>query len=240
MAQIVILGAGLTGLSAAYHLEKKGFFDYKLFEKENKIGGLCKSVTQDGFTFDFTGHLLHINDPYFLEFIKKIIGLEQFNLVTRKSFIYSHDIHTKYPFQINLYGLPEKIITDCIEGFIRRKKNIHPKNYYQWVLKHFGIGFANHFFFPYQQKIFAYDPRKLTHSWTGRFVPTTTLGQIIRGATIDKAETVGYNAQFYYPKKGGISLLAQKILQQLLLPIQKNFCATKIDLQNKTVNYATL
>jgi len=238
MAKIVILGAGLTGLSAAYHLEKKGFFDYKLFEKEYDVGGLCKSITQDGFIFDFTGHLLHINDAYFLQFIKNVVGLEKFNHVARNSFIYSHGVHTNYPFQINLYGLPETTITECVEGFVRRKKQITPKNYYQWVLKHFGAGFGSHFFFPYQQKIFAYDPRKLTHSWTGRFVPATTLGQIIRGATINSAESVGYNAHFYYPKKGGISLLVKNLAKQLLLPIQKNFCATKINLQTKTVNFA--
>ena len=129
MAQIVILGAGLTGLSTAYHLEKKGFFDYKLFEKELEIGGLCRSISQDNFTFDFTGHLLHINDPYFLNFVKTVANLHQFSTVTRKSFIYSHNVHTRYPFQINLYGLPEKVINDCIEGFVRKKQTKNPKNY---------------------------------------------------------------------------------------------------------------
>ena len=239
LARVVILGAGLTGLSTAYHLEKKGFFDYKLFEKENEVGGLCRSVHQDGFTFDFTGHLLHINNPYFLDFVKNVVGLEHFNCVTRNSFIFSHGVHTCYPFQINLYGLPEQVITDCIEGFVEKKKTKNPHNYYQWVLKHFGVGFGKHFFFPYQQKIFAYDPRKLAHSWTGRFVPTTTLAQIIRGATADfRDETVGYNATFYYPARGGISLLVEKIAQTLLLPIQTNFCATKIDLQNKRIHFS--
>jgi len=122
MAKIVIIGAGLTGLSAAYHLEKKGFYNYKIFEKELEIGGLCRSVNQDGFTFDFTGHLLHINDTYTNSLIKKLIGLENFNKLTRQSFIYSHEKHTPYPYQGNLFGLPTKVIIDCIEGFVLRKK----------------------------------------------------------------------------------------------------------------------
>ena len=52
MAEIVILGAGLTGLSTAYQLEKQKFFDYKIFEKNSTSGGLLRSFKQDGFTFD--------------------------------------------------------------------------------------------------------------------------------------------------------------------------------------------
>ena len=57
MPDIVILGAGLTGISAAYHLEQAGFLNYKIFEKGSRPGGLLQSVQQDGFTFDYTGHL---------------------------------------------------------------------------------------------------------------------------------------------------------------------------------------
>lgn len=120
MADIVIIGAGLTGISAAYHLEKKGFSSYRLFEKEQEIGGLCRSVTQDGFTFDFTGHLLHASDPYFSELIAQVVGVENLNSIDRASFIYSHHTFTRYPFQANLYGLPEQVIVDCIAGFVNR------------------------------------------------------------------------------------------------------------------------
>ena len=45
VAKIVILGAGLTGLSTAYHLEQNNFFDFTIFEKEGTHGGLCRSPT---------------------------------------------------------------------------------------------------------------------------------------------------------------------------------------------------
>ena len=53
---IIIVGAGLAGLSTAYHLRG---LPYKVFEKESEAGGLCRSYVKDGFTFDYTGHLLH-------------------------------------------------------------------------------------------------------------------------------------------------------------------------------------
>lgn len=238
MGKIVIIGAGLTGLSTAYHLEKKGYFDYKIFEKDSTVGGLCRSVYQDGFTFDYTGHLLHISDPYFQSFINHTIGMEQLESVIRRSFIYSHDVYTHYPFQINLYGLPAQTIAECIEGFVlKKKKTVH--SFYDWALSNFGKGIAQHFFFPFQRKIFAYNLKKVTASWTGRFVPSTSLLQMIHGALKEpyQDEKVGYNAHFYYPKMGGIYAWIEGIAQTVKNPIHVGYEVQKIDLERKIVTF---
>lgn len=237
MADIVILGAGLTGLSAAYHLEKKGFYNYKIFEKESEVGGLCRSVQQDGFTFDYTGHLLHINDDYFRSFIDTCIGFEHFNTITRQSFIYSEDTYTRYPYQINLYGLPPHVIAECIEKYVTRPRIRTTKNlsFQQWVLNSFGAGFGKHFFFPYQRKIFDYPVTKLSASWTGRFVPTTSLNQMLLGALQDNYKEVGYNAHFFYPKVGGIFFLINKLYSLLKNTAQTNHCVKTIDMVNQRI-----
>lgn len=177
MADVVILGAGLSGLSTAYHLEQQGFYDYRIFEKNDRPGGLLQSATQDGFTFDHTGHLLHINDTYFKQFLTTLTQLDQdFLYIERKSAIYSHDRLSHYPYQMNLYGLPLDVLSECVEGFVKRPTSMKkPKSFSDWVLKYFGSGFAKHFFLPYNSKIFSYDMKKYTPSWTGRFVPQTTL-----------------------------------------------------------------
>jgi protoporphyrinogen oxidase len=239
MAKIIILGAGLTGISAAYHLEQKGFFDYALFEKGASIGGLCGTVTQDGFTFDFTGHYLHASDAYFRSMIEQLVGMDNLNSIARRSFIYSHQTYTKYPFQINLYGLPDEVIAQCIEGFVQRaqtKKKID--TFPQWVAQNFGAGFGKNFFLPFQRKIFGYDLQKITASWTGRFVPSTSLLQIVKGSLRDTDEGVGYNASFLYPKKGGILFWVQKIADTLSNPIHTQFSAQSINLKNKTVTFS--
>jgi len=238
MAKIIIIGAGLTGISAAYHLERAGFYDYLLYEKEDSPGGLCRSIEQDGFTFDFTGHLLHINNDYFLSLIKQIVGLDSFEQIARRSFIYSQGNYTPYPFQINLRGLPSSTIAECISKFVLRNKTTKkPKNFRQWVLKEFGSGFGKYFFFPYQTKIFSYSIDKLTASWTSRFVPATTLTQIIDGILYNPSDTqqIGYNAQFFYPKQGGIFAWVQKLINRLANPIATNYQVKTIDTRNKTV-----
>ena len=237
MAKIVIIGAGLTGISAAYHLEKKGFHDYLIVEGKADVGGLCGSVQQDGFTFDYTGHLLHINDDYFRSLIDSVVGLETFNRIQRRSYIFSHNTYTHYPFQINLYGLPTDVITECVTGFVQRKHTQNAKSFPAWVHKHFGSGFAKHFFMPYQRKIFAHDLNNITASWTGRFVPSTSLKQILHGALEEPKDEVGYNAQFFYPKHGGIFSWVEKLAQQIKNPIRTNMMVTEVNLHHKTVGF---
>jgi protoporphyrinogen oxidase len=239
MAEVVIIGAGLTGLSAAYHLEQHGFYDYKLFEKESSPGGLCRSLQQDGFTFDYTGHLLHINDPYFRKFVEQTIGLHNFATIQRQSFIYSQERYTRYPYQINLQGLPPEIIVECIEEFVQRppgKKSY--SSFHDWVIASFGKGIAKHFFFPYQEKIFSYKVKQLTASWTGRFVPQTSLAQLLHGALGSyKEENIGYNAQFLYPLKGGIYYWIDKLSKKLHTTIHTSFTVDTIDTFAKKIHF---
>ena len=239
MARVVIIGAGLTGLSTAYHLEKLGFTDFKIFEKERTVGGLCRSVEQDGFTFDYTGHLLHSSDPYFSKLLEDIVGLESFNTINRRSYIYSHNTYTHYPFQSNLHGLPLEVITECIEGFVLRPKEEQTdENFYDWAVRKFGSGIVKHFFGPYQQKIFAYDSKKIAASWTSRFVPNTCLKDLIAGIaqpTTDSSK--GYNGQFLYPKTGGINHWIKKFAEQVQTEIKINYCVESIDTKNKVITF---
>ncbi len=240
MAKVVIIGAGLTGISTAYHLEKNNFFDYQLFEKDQTVGGLCRSVIQDNFTFDYTGHLLHASDPYFRELIEQIVGMENLNIINRESFIYSHNTYTRYPFQANLYGLPAPVIAQCIEGFAQRPLSRHrPHSFHEWVLQNFGKGIAQHFFFPFQSKIFAYNIKKVSPTWMGRFVPNTTLTQLIEGSITDRSVgAIGYNANFVYPKQGGIQFWINKLANQLQNKIKTGYQAQEIDLKTKHVQFS--
>ncbi|MFC1894966.1 protoporphyrinogen/coproporphyrinogen oxidase [Candidatus Dependentiae bacterium] len=239
MAEIVILGSGLTGLCTAYHLEKRGFFDFKIFEKENISGGLLRSFYQDNFTFDFTGHLLHINNNQFRDFIENISGLNKFNYIQRKSFIYLNQNFTPYPFQTNLANLSPKIIIDSIDGFVNRKKNIKkPKSFYHWVLKYFGKGMGKYFFFNYNKKLLSYDIKKITSSWTGRFIPQTNLQAILSSVLNNKDQTnIGYNNHFYYPKNDGIMYLINKLTKSIKTKTHTLHNATKINLKTKTINF---
>lgn len=240
MAEVVVLGAGLTGLSVAYHLESHNYHDYLVFEQDSRPGGLLKTETSNDFSFDYTGHYLHISDPYFREFLNDIADLNaNFDVICRQSSIFLLDRYLNYPFQKNLYGLPANAIYECVNGFINRKTGIkNPKNFYTWVLKYFGAGVGKYFFYPYNSKLLNYNLKKIVPSWTGRFVPQTDLKSMLYGALESSPEKfVGYNHSFYYPKQGGIEFLIKNITAKLKKNIKISYKVASVDLMSKTVSF---
>ncbi len=112
----------------------------------------------------------------------------------------------------------------------------NPTHFKKWVLHNFGKGIGEHFFYPYQEKIFSYPVEKLSSSWTGRFVPTTDLTAMIQGAVQPPKDLhIGYNAQFYYPHTGGIFFWIKKLYQQIRKPVALKHVVQTIDLQEKRI-----
>lgn len=112
----VVIGAGPTGLSAAYHLQD----GVVLLDKNASVGGWCRSVRDHGFTFDHAGHIMFSNDPYVLKLYQLLLG-DNLHWQDREAWIYSKHVYTRYPFQGALYGLPPKVVTECIVGAIEAR-----------------------------------------------------------------------------------------------------------------------
>lgn len=215
---IVVLGGGLAGLSTLWHLQQAGFSNCHLFEKEPRVGGLTRSEVVNGFTFDYTGHLLHFKNDKVKELVSVLMG-NNLHSVVRNSWIYSKGVHTRYPFQTNLHGLPPEVIKECILGFIHASGNqtngseqasraaADYASFAAWIEATLGTGIARHFMTPYNEKLWTIPLNQLTCDWMGRFVPTTSLEQILEGALADQTKGVGYNATFNYPLRGGIESL---------------------------------
>lgn len=208
MGENVIIGAGMAGLGASLRL-KKGNFPCTILEKEKQIGGLCRTEKKDGFYFDYTGHLLHFRNDIFKSLVLSSMGI---NLENRKrsAWIFSKNVYTKYPFQVNLYGLPHDVIVECIYEYSKRYFDNNSStigNFRDWIDIHFGSGIANHFMIPYNSKLYRRDPSELSPDCIGRFVPDSDLKMLLRGAISNINENVGYNSFFYYPKTGGIESL---------------------------------
>jgi UDP-galactopyranose mutase len=112
----VIIGAGPTGLSAAYHLGENSL----LLEQGAQVGGWCRSVVDNGFTFDHAGHIMFSKDPYVLDMYEMLLG-DNIHWQDREAWIYSKNVHTRYPFQGALYGLPPDVLKECIVGAIEAR-----------------------------------------------------------------------------------------------------------------------
>ncbi len=218
MKNIVIIGGGLAGLSAGHHLLE---YEPVVFEKEHEIGGLCRSFNQDGFTFDCTGHLIHLKNQYTKDLIARILP-DAFDSHERRASIYSKSTVTDYPFQANTYGLPAEVVKECILGFVesmQTKSANGALNFHDWVLTTFGTGIAKHFMLPYNEKFWKQDLHQITSDWVSWAIPKPTLDEVLNGALGLTNKGMGYNPRFIYPRSGGIDCLPQA----LATPIHKLF-----------------
>lgn len=219
--KVVIVGAGLSGLAAALLLERRGCHDYILLEKNDVPGGLCASMSQNGYTFDYAGHFLHLDSPWVGELVKNLLP-ENLTACRRESRIYIGGSICHYPFQNNLYGMPRHIIDDCLNGFLEARALYGPPrpaseyaSFGQWIDHTLGAGVGRHFMHPYNVKLWTVSTYDLTTEWMKDYVPSTSAKDIEAGAVAPPPENTGYNARFLYPARGGIGTLANAMAMRL-------------------------
>jgi protoporphyrinogen oxidase len=216
---IVIVGAGLAGLSTAYHLRG---VPYKVLEREREAGGLCRSYVKGGFTFDYTGHLLHFRQTAIKALVESLLPT-QLQRHARRSFVFSHETYTEYPFQVNTHGLPLEVVRECLLGFIATlsESSVKPasdnRSFKQWIIESLGEGIAKHFMVPFNEKLWQVPLDELTSEWVSWLVPKPDVKDVINGALGIKDKAFGYNPSFLYPASGGI-----KVLPEAFLPFIEN------------------
>ncbi len=236
--EVIILGAGLAGLSAAYHLQKEGVA-CQIFEKEAEVGGLCRSKKLDGFTFDYDGHLLHFRHQYTFDLVKSLLK-GNFIKHNRSAWVYSHERFIPYPFQTNLVNLPVDVAQECLAGFLAANKNGRVKaneSFLHWIDRTSGKGIARHFMVPYNTKFWTISPRRMVCDWLDGFVPQPTVAQVMDGATKEGGQPLGYNACFWYPEKGGIEQLSLA-MKSRIEHIHTGFEVKTIDLKARQIEFA--
>jgi len=234
---IAIIGAGLAGMSVAVNLRPP---EYRIFDREQSPGGLCRSHVMDGFTFDFTGHLLHLKTPDARRMVGSLLD-GRLVKIKRNAAVYRRGRYVPYPFQAHLFNLPTRVARACLAGFLnaarRRDPSVRHPDFKRWVTAWFGSGIARHFFIPYNKKLWCRDLRLLTASWADWSVPRPTVQEVLRGVLGVPNAGMGYNATFYYPAAGGIGVLA-KALAEKVPDLETGSCVRAVNLGCRTLTLA--
>ena len=240
---IVVLGAGLAGLSAAFHLQDR--HDVMVLEREDRPGGLCRSVLKDGFTFDLTGHLLHLRRPEIKALVNDLIPSDRFMKIDRRAFIHSHGVLTPYPFQVNTHGLPPEVVAECLTGFVEAMvagtvspEEVAVVSFREWVMRTFGAGIARHFMIPYNEKLWLTDLDQVTCDWVSWSIPRPSLQEVVDGALGISRKAFGYNPSFLYPVQGGIQVLPAALAARVK-QVRCSTAAAAIDTARRTVTTAS-
>jgi protoporphyrinogen oxidase len=206
---IPILGAGLAGLSAAYHMNG----EHIILEKDREVGGLCKSTNIGGYVFDYAPHILFTRDGYVKALFEDLLKGNLYRH-TRRAYIYLKDAYVRYPFEVNLSTLPEDIIQECIDGVMNRGTT-EPTNFEEWIYNTFGEGIARHYMIPYNRKIWKYDLSKMNIDWIRGRVPSPSVKEMRKGAVGALERDFGPNVEFMYPRHRGIGALANQLSRGL-------------------------
>ena len=200
----VIVGAGISGLATAAFL---GDPDYLVLEADDEIGGYCKTVRRDGFTWDYSGHFFHFKHPDVEAWLRARMGDQVIRTVEKRTFIDYRGRLIDFPFQKNIHQLPQDEFIACLHDlyFATQDAAQHrgrPANFKDMLFRRFGAGIAERFLIPYNEKLYACDLAALDTVAMGRFFPHADLTDIVRNMRV--SDNASYNATFTYPEGGAI------------------------------------
>ena len=213
--KLTILGAGLSGISLAYFLQDNPNIEkIDILEKDDSIGGLCRSIKKGNYIYDIGPHILFSKNKKILAQMISFLEYGKNNLIRSNQIIYKNK-YIQYPFENDLSKLPKEDLQYCIQSFINNPYREMPAtNMLQFFLKTFGEGITNTYLRPYNEKIWKFDPSYMNTYMVER-IPQPSNDEILRSA---KGETIqGYLHQlyFYYPQKTGISGIPEGIKNTL-------------------------
>jgi protoporphyrinogen oxidase len=236
--KIAILGAGVSGLALARRLVEGGLpaEDLTLFEAGPVVGGLCRSRTVDGFTYDVSGgHILFSKDAATMQWMKdQAGGDEAFVQRDRNTKIRFEDRWVHYPFENGLGDLPDAAKFDCLEGYVKawhaRKMDGSdaPPDFGAWIRWRFGAGIAEHFMDPYNEKIWKRPLEELTSGWVAGRVPDAPIDDVLRAAIGIRTHGYTHQAIFYYPKRGGFQAITDGLGSTLTDRVRLNTPVTSV------------
>ena len=228
-----ILGGGLSGVTIARLLHDRGH-EVVVLEREKEIGGLCRSRSERGFTFDRGGsHIIFSRDQGVLAFMQEVLG-ENRSVRDRNTVVYYRGRQVPYPFENGLYALPKEDLYACILGYVRaliaHEKGVAPPpaNFREWIETTFGRGIAGCYLVPYNEKIWKFPLEQMSTHWVEGRIPRPPVEDVIRAAI--GIPTVGYahQAVFSYPTEGGIQAMVRAIAAPVGPHIRTGFAVKSV------------
>ena len=244
MAQerILIVGAGVSGLAAAGFLANR--FDCLVVEREVEVGGYCRTIYKDGFTWDYSGHFFHFQRQWLADYVHSRMDISRLLTIDRKSRIYFRGKYIDFPFQFNIHQLPLSDFVRCLTDMYATTQQ-GPRTYSSFrdmVYGRFGRSLSDLFFIPYNEKLYSVRADQLDPDAMGRFFPHTDFPGLLnkmRGAIEGaNAGQETYNAHFLYPKDGARAYMDALASYVPYGVIQLSAECLSIDARRKRANIA--
>jgi len=215
-ADYIVLGGGLAGLCAANELQDRAI----VLERADRPGGLVRTECFDGYWFDHVIHLLYFEDPATEKRIHRLLG-DVLAPCRPTAWVETKHGQTLFPLQMHLAGLDRPTVLRCLRDLKSQtfgtQSDVHPTNFEELLLRTFGRGLCETFFFPYNRKVWK---RPLSTLATSDFtwnIATPDYEQVLKGASDPDPDYQAYNADGWYPRPpGGAPLRGMEVLSEAL------------------------
>ncbi len=222
MAEILIIGGGVAGISAACQARQAGR-EAVILEAGDRYGGLLDHFHKDGFRFDNAVHFAFSkNEPY-----SEVLA--RADLITHRPEPYNYEQGRwlKHPVQNNLYPLPAEEKVEAIKSFVERPARGEASDYRQWLYEQFGKVIADRFPVRYTGKYWTVPPERLSTDWIGNRLYRPSLEEVLFGAMTDRTPLTYYLPELFYPRRGGFRAILDPLVEGLDLRTGKE--AVRID-----------
>ena len=201
--KVGIIGAGISGLSTAHFLHKKGVA-VEILEADSIVGGFAHSFQWNGHTCDWAAHRLFTHDEHILQLIQSLAPLRTLNRVSAvrlggkwlKDPVDAVQLCTRF-FPQNTFSIPWTYLT--------RDRRLPETSFESYCLARFGSRLEEFLFSPYTRKMFGIPMDQLSVEWARKKVRLSGPLDVIRQGSKTK-----FN-YFYYPKNGGYGVICDAL-----------------------------
>jgi len=236
MKNIIIIGAGMSGLGAAHHFFKNNI-RATVYEKNDFIGGHAATFERNGFIFDDGPHISFTKNERIRKLFHDSVNgkVEAFKAYVNN---YWRGFWVKHPAQVNLHGLPVEMVVKIIREFfdISNTNDRAASNYKEWLLESFGKTFAETFPLEYTKKFHTTEAENLDIDWVGLRLYQPDIHEVLTGALSASTDDVHYVTDFYYPSNGGFVRFLDQFKNNAELEFSHK--VIKIDPVNKIISFA--
>jgi protoporphyrinogen oxidase len=237
--RVVIIGAGPCGLACARELDALGVTSWTILEQADQVGGLAGSVVDDaGFTWDHGGHVVFSHYGEFDRLLADTMG-DEVEHHDRASYVRFAGDWVPYPFQNNLHRLPPEVTLECVLGLVEASGHPAGPDFGQWLRARFGEGITRHFMEPYNRKVWAGDPGRMSSSWMAERVSEIDVGRALRSVILREDDVAwGPNSRFAFPAEGGTGEIYRRAAAPLADRIRLEASVVTVDPGERSVTLA--
>ena len=202
--QVIVIGAGPAGLTAAYHLVKNGIKPIVL-EQSDKVGGISRTEKYKGYHFDIGGHRFFTKVQEVQDLWYEVLE-DDFVKTPRMSRIYYQGKFFQYPLSafdtLQKLGISESFM--IIWSYLQAKRQPLPveDNLEQWVTNRFGERLYKTFFKTYTEKVWGIPCNQIQAEWAAQRIKGLSVKTAVLNALIGKNDTKTLIKEFDYPRLG--------------------------------------